>query len=127
MKAPLLKVRAHQNSRNERWRVTRRVPYGDVALVEVVGVSLHEAALVCATTPARELGLQGLGMIAPGALADLAVTFNWPGLDVRNQEGEAVFDTVERVRQKAVRFRREEDDQGRRELEARIVDEDRRR
>jgi N-acetylglucosamine-6-phosphate deacetylase len=42
-------------------------------LVEVVGVSLHEAALVCATTPARELGLQGLGMIAPGALADLAV------------------------------------------------------
>ena len=24
--------------RNERWRVTRRVPYGDVALVEVVGV-----------------------------------------------------------------------------------------
>ena len=42
-------------------------------LVETVGVSLHEAALVCATTPSRELGLQGLGLIAPGALADLVV------------------------------------------------------
>ena len=42
-------------------------------LVEVVGVSLHEAAHVCSTTPARELALQGLGIIAAGALADLVV------------------------------------------------------
>jgi len=42
-------------------------------LVQVIGVTLHEAAQVCATTPARELGLHGLGMIAPGATADLAV------------------------------------------------------
>jgi len=28
---------------------------------------------MCSTTPARELGLQGLGVIAPGALADLTV------------------------------------------------------
>jgi N-acetylglucosamine-6-phosphate deacetylase len=42
-------------------------------LVEIVGVPLHVAAAVCSTTPARQLGLQGLGVIAPGALADLAI------------------------------------------------------
>ena len=29
--------------------------------------------MLCATTPARELGLTGLGVIAPGAIADLAI------------------------------------------------------
>ncbi|MDQ3168874.1 MAG: N-acetylglucosamine-6-phosphate deacetylase [Acidobacteriota bacterium] len=43
------------------------------ALVGTVGVPLHEAAAMCATTPARELGLQGLGIIAEGSRADLAV------------------------------------------------------
>ena len=38
-----------------------------------MGVSLVDAATMCATTPARELGLQGLGVIAPGSKADLAV------------------------------------------------------
>lgn len=42
-------------------------------LVTVMGLSLVDAATVCATTPARALGLQGLGVIAPGATADLAV------------------------------------------------------
>ena len=42
-------------------------------LVGTVGASLPDAASMCATTPARELGLQGLGVIAPGAHADLAV------------------------------------------------------
>ena len=42
-------------------------------LVTAIGLSLVEAATVCATTPARELRLHGLGVIAPGALADLAV------------------------------------------------------
>jgi N-acetylglucosamine-6-phosphate deacetylase len=37
------------------------------------GVSLTDAAIVCATTPARTLGLQGFGVIAPGAVADLVV------------------------------------------------------
>jgi N-acetylglucosamine-6-phosphate deacetylase len=42
-------------------------------LVRTVGLSLADAAIVCATTPARELGLDGLGVLAPGAAADLAV------------------------------------------------------
>ena len=29
--------------------------------------------MICSTTPARALGLQGFGVIAPGAMADLAV------------------------------------------------------
>ena len=42
-------------------------------LVGRVGVSLVEAATLCATTPARELGLVGHGMLAEDAAADLAV------------------------------------------------------
>jgi N-acetylglucosamine-6-phosphate deacetylase len=42
-------------------------------LVSRVGVSLVEAAAMCATTPARQLGLSGFGFLAPGAVADLVV------------------------------------------------------
>ena len=42
-------------------------------LVTAIGLSLVEAAAVCSTTPARELRLHGLGVIAPGAIADLVV------------------------------------------------------
>jgi N-acetylglucosamine-6-phosphate deacetylase len=42
-------------------------------LVNVVGLALPEAVRVCSTTPARELGLQGSGLIAEGGLADLTV------------------------------------------------------
>jgi N-acetylglucosamine-6-phosphate deacetylase len=42
-------------------------------LVTAMGLSLVDAATVCATTPARALNLQGLGVIAPGATADLVV------------------------------------------------------
>ena len=38
-----------------------------------MGVSLVGRGDVCATTPARALGLQGFGVIAPGAMADLVV------------------------------------------------------
>jgi phosphoenolpyruvate carboxylase len=40
------------------------------------------------------------------------------GDTVRAQEGEAVFDVVERIRQTSIRFRRDEDLSARRELEA---------
>jgi N-acetylglucosamine-6-phosphate deacetylase len=42
-------------------------------LVGRVGLSLPDAVTMCATTPARELGLHGLGVIVAGALADLTV------------------------------------------------------
>jgi N-acetylglucosamine-6-phosphate deacetylase len=42
-------------------------------LVAQVGLSLVDAATVCATTPARELGLVGYGLLAPGSAADLVV------------------------------------------------------
>jgi N-acetylglucosamine-6-phosphate deacetylase len=42
-------------------------------LVGMAGLSLVDAAALCSTTPARELGLTGLGVIAPGAIADLVV------------------------------------------------------
>ena len=42
-------------------------------LVTMMGVGLVDAATICSTTPARALGLQGLGVVTPGAIADLAV------------------------------------------------------
>jgi N-acetylglucosamine-6-phosphate deacetylase len=42
-------------------------------LVGQVGLSLVDAATICATTAARELGLVGHGILAPGAVADLVV------------------------------------------------------
>jgi N-acetylglucosamine-6-phosphate deacetylase len=42
-------------------------------LVRVMGVSLIDAAAVCATTPARALGLKDVGVIGKGAIADLAI------------------------------------------------------
>jgi N-acetylglucosamine-6-phosphate deacetylase len=42
-------------------------------LTAEVGLSLSDAATICATTPARALGLQGFGVISPGAIADFVV------------------------------------------------------
>jgi N-acetylglucosamine-6-phosphate deacetylase len=42
-------------------------------LIGQVGLSLVDAATVCATTPARDLGLVGHGVLAPEAAADLVV------------------------------------------------------
>jgi N-acetylglucosamine-6-phosphate deacetylase len=42
-------------------------------LTSEMGVSLVDAAAMCATTPARALGLVGHGVLAEGAVADLAV------------------------------------------------------
>ena len=42
-------------------------------LVGRVGISLVDAATICATTAARELGLVGHGVLAPDAVADLVV------------------------------------------------------
>lgn len=50
-------------------------------LVRDVGLSLPEAARLCATTSASELGLAGIGAITNGAIADLVVL--GPDLQVR--------------------------------------------
>jgi N-acetylglucosamine-6-phosphate deacetylase len=42
-------------------------------LVEQAGASLVDAAMMCSTTPARELGLVGHGVLTPGAAADLTI------------------------------------------------------
>ena len=42
-------------------------------LIGLVGMPLVDAATLCATTPARELGLVGHGVLAPEAVADLVV------------------------------------------------------
>lgn len=42
-------------------------------LVTRCGLDVREAAHICATTPARELGLVGFGVLAPGGIADLTV------------------------------------------------------
>ena len=42
-------------------------------LIDRIGLSPVDAALVCATTPARELGLVGHGVLKPDAVADVVV------------------------------------------------------
>jgi N-acetylglucosamine-6-phosphate deacetylase len=42
-------------------------------LVTSMGVGLVEAVTICATTPARALGLQRFGVMAPGSTADVVV------------------------------------------------------
>jgi N-acetylglucosamine-6-phosphate deacetylase len=42
-------------------------------LVSRVRLSLVDAVAMCATTPARRLGLEGFGFLAPGAAADVVV------------------------------------------------------
>lgn len=42
-------------------------------IVTAFGFSVVEAAVLCATTPARELGLTGFGVLAEGAYADVTV------------------------------------------------------
>ena len=42
-------------------------------LVTAVGLTLVDAATLCSTTPARELRMHGLGVIAPGAMADIVL------------------------------------------------------
>jgi N-acetylglucosamine-6-phosphate deacetylase len=49
-------------------------------LTTLMGISPVDAAVLCSTTPARALGLQGFGVITPGAVADLTVL--GPGLKV---------------------------------------------
>ena len=79
---------SHASLGGRRIRVARSAAYlddgtlaGSVAsmnrvfevLVTQVGTSLTDAAQLCASSAAAELGLQGVGSISPGAIADLVV------------------------------------------------------
>jgi N-acetylglucosamine-6-phosphate deacetylase len=46
---------------------------GFARLVTQMGFSLVDAALMCSTTPAREIGLYGAGVLVPGAYADFVI------------------------------------------------------
>lgn len=63
-------------------------------LVGQAGAGLVDGARMCATTPARELGLQGHGVLTAGAVADLVVLD--ANLNVRQTwiGGELVFDEL---------------------------------
>jgi N-acetylglucosamine-6-phosphate deacetylase len=69
----------HREQRLQVGRLGRGARAGQVldrvfsTLVVSAGLSLVEAAQICSTTPARELGLTGQGVIGAGSLADLAV------------------------------------------------------
>ena len=66
-------------------------------IVTAFGRTVVDAAAMCATTPARELGLRGLGVIAEGATADLVVLdrdFRVVATFIDGQQVYAVADTT---------------------------------
>ena len=60
-------------------------------IVTRFGRTLVEAALMCSSTPARQLGVEETGRIAPGALADLVVLDRDLGVVRTIVEGDEVF------------------------------------
>jgi len=65
-------------------------------IVDVFGLSVVDAAVICSTTPARELGLTGFGVIARDCVADLVVLDR--GFHVIHTfiDGQAVFTAAAR-------------------------------
>ncbi len=70
-------------------------------LVTLMGCSLVEAAIMCSTTPARALRLQGLGAVAAGATADLAVLDRDLNVVQTYIGGQKVWDAVSSVQSPA--------------------------
>jgi N-acetylglucosamine-6-phosphate deacetylase len=67
-------------------------------LVADIHCSLVDAAAMCATTPARELGMTGFGLIAEGAVADLVVLDRALAVVHTIIDGELVFSREQRWR-----------------------------
>jgi N-acetylglucosamine-6-phosphate deacetylase len=42
-------------------------------IVKTFAFSVSEASVLCSTTPAKELGLAGFGVLAEGTFADVAI------------------------------------------------------
>jgi N-acetylglucosamine-6-phosphate deacetylase len=68
-------------------------------LVNVIGASVPDAVMACSTTPCRELGLEGFGVIAPGAMADLVVMDRSLNVVRTYLAGRAVYDAREAARE----------------------------
>ena len=60
-------------------------------IVTVFGLSVVEAATLCSTTPARELGLTGFGVLARDYVADIAVLDRAFGVVRTFIDGEQVY------------------------------------
>jgi N-acetylglucosamine-6-phosphate deacetylase len=61
-------------------------------LVGALGMSFVDAARLCSTSAARELGLTGLGAIEPGAIADLVVLDHQLAVSRTFIDGEQVYE-----------------------------------
>ena len=68
-------------------------------LVNVIGATVPDAAMACSTTPCRELGLEGFGVIAAGAMADLVVMDRSLNVVRTYLAGRAVYDAREAARE----------------------------
>jgi N-acetylglucosamine-6-phosphate deacetylase len=60
-------------------------------IVKTFGFSPVDAAILCSTTPARELGLTGFGVLARDCVADIAVLHRGFGVVRTFVAGEQVF------------------------------------
>jgi N-acetylglucosamine-6-phosphate deacetylase len=60
-------------------------------IVTTFGLSVVEAATLCSTTPARELGLTGHGVLARDYIADIAVLDRGFGVVRTFIDGEQVY------------------------------------
>jgi N-acetylglucosamine-6-phosphate deacetylase len=63
-------------------------------LVRGAGLSLNDAVRLCATTPASELGLTGLGVLTKGAVADLVVLDRELTVKQTYVAGQLVYDSL---------------------------------
>jgi N-acetylglucosamine-6-phosphate deacetylase len=60
-------------------------------IVTAFGLSVVEAATLCSTTPARELGLSGCGVLARDYVADIVVLDRGFGVVSTFIDGEEVY------------------------------------
>jgi N-acetylglucosamine-6-phosphate deacetylase len=60
-------------------------------IVKTFGFTVSEASLLCSTTPAKELGLAGFGLLAEGGFADVVVLDRQFGVVRTFINGEAVY------------------------------------
>jgi N-acetylglucosamine-6-phosphate deacetylase len=74
-------------------------------LVNSVGLSLIDAVTMCATTPARELGLIGYGLLATDAIADLVVLDSRLGVVQTYVAGQLVYAREPRIENREPRTR----------------------